>query len=191
LCGGASQLDVAVITSSQPEQTTNGDRAAPQDRTPARAVANYLAKYVTKALPAHGIVVDDGVTNPHRDHVRQIRRTCRQLGRDPDLAELRTRERVEGFGYPSRPSSRSRNYSTTMGALRAERQQHATTRGDAAEREVMQDTDTLQIGSWRYVGHGWRGLGEAGWVETKAAQRIEAAEHGRQARAAERRNPKG
>jgi len=185
------QLDVAVITSSQPEQTTNGDRAAPQDRTPARAVANYLAKYVTKALPAHGIAVDDGVTNPHRDHVRQIRRTCRHLGRDPDLGELRTRERVEGFGYPSRPSSRSRNYSTTMGALRAERQQHATTRGDAAEREVMQDTDTLQIGSWRYVGHGWRGLGEAGWVETKAAQRIEAAEHGRQARAAERRNPKG
>jgi len=168
-----------------------GDRAALQDSTPARAVANHLAKYVTKALPAHGIAVDDGVTNPHRDHVRQIRRTCRQLGRDPDLAELRTRERVEGFGYPSRPSSRSRNYSTTMGALRAERQQHTTTRGDAAEREVMQDTDTLQIGSWRYVGHGWRGLGEAGWVETKAAQRDEAAEHGRQARAAERRNPKG
>ncbi len=183
-----SQLDVAVIASSQPEQSTNGDPAAPQDSTPARAVANYLAKYVTKALPGHGIAADHGDNNPHRDHVRQIRRTCRQLGREPDMAELRTRERVEGFGYPSRPSSRSRNYSTTMGALRAERQQHATTRGEAAKRRAERGADTVQIGAWRYVGQGWRGLGEAGWVETKAAQRIEAADHAHQARAAERRN---
>jgi len=184
-----SQLDVVVITSGQPEQATNGDTAAPRDSTPARAVANYLAKYVTKTLSEHGIAADHGDTNPQRRHVRQIRRTCRQLGRDPDLVELRTGERVEGFGYPSRPSSRSRNYSTTMGALRAERQQHATTRGEAAKRRAEQGANTVQIGTWRYAGHGWRGLGEAGWVETRAAQRIEAAAHAHQVRADERRNP--
>ncbi len=142
-------------------------------------------------MPEHGSTVDHGDTNPHHGHVRQIQRTCRQLGRDPALAELRTGERTEGFGYPSRPSSRSRNYSTTMGALRAERQRHATTRGDAAKRYAEQGADTLQIGTWRYAGHGWRGLGEAGWVESKAAQRIEAAENAHHARATERRNPTG
>lgn len=185
-----SQLDVAVIGSSQPEQTTNGDPAAPQHSTPARAVANYLAKYVTKALPEHGIVADHGDTNPYRRHVRQIHRTCRQLGRDHDLTVLRTGDRVEGFGYPSRPSSRSRKYSTTMGALRAERQRHAMTDRGAPDADIDQHSG-IRVGLWRYAGHGWRGLGEAGWVGTKAAQRIEAAEHARNARAAERQQPRG
>lgn len=185
-----SQLDVAVIASVRPEQTTDGEASALPESTPARAVANYLAKYVTKALPENGITADHGHANPHRRHVRQIRRACRQLGRHPDLAELRTGERVEGFGYPSRPSSRSRNYSTTMGALRVERQRHATTRGAAAKRRAEQGANTVQIGAWRYAGHGWRGLGEAGWVETQAARRIEVAEHALDARAAERQQPR-
>jgi len=179
------QLDVTVITTG-PAGATDGGPDAIGDATAARAVANYLAKYVTKALTDHAHSVDDGNASPYRRHVWRIRRTCRRLGRDPALAELRTGERVDGFGYPSRPSSRSRNYSTTMGALRTERQRHATKPDEATERRADQKRVRVQIGTWRYIGQGWRGLGEAGWVERQAAQRLQAAEHARQARAAER-----
>jgi len=180
-----NQLDVTVITTNQPADTAAGS-AAEQDATAARAVANYLAKYVTKALPGLGTSAQHGDSDPHRRHVRRIRATCRRLGRDPALDELSTAERVEGFGYPSRPLSRSRHYSTTMGALRAERQRHATTPAETTERRADPDSASLQIGIWRYIGQGWRGLGEASWAQTQAEQRLEAAGYARQARATER-----
>ncbi len=186
-----NQLAVAIITTSHRADTAEGGTAGTQDATPARAVANYLAKYVTKALPGHGTTGNQGDAEPHRHHLRRIRATCRQLGRDSAFAGLRIAERVEGLGYPSRPSSRSRNYSTTMGALRAERQRHATTPADATERRANQDSASLEIGIWRYVGQGWRGLGEEIWVENQAAQRHEAAGYARQARAAERQQQSG
>jgi len=185
------QLEVAVISTSHRVDNAGGGTTGPPDATPARAVANYLAKYLTKALPGQGTAAKHGDSDPHRHHVRRIRTTCRQLGRDPALAELRTAERVEGFGYPSRPSSRSRNYSTTMGALRAERQRHATTPAEATESRAGHESARVQIGVWQYVGQGWRGIGEAGWAESQAAQRLDAADHARQARNAERQQQAG
>ncbi len=171
-----SQLDVTVITSSPDAETASPDCTGNQEATAARAVANYLAKYVTNTLPGHQNIVSRGSSDPHRRHVQRIRVTCRQLGQDPALAELRTADRIEGFGYQSRPTSRSRSYSTTMGALRAERQRHATTHADTSKRSD-EDSGNLKIGIWRYVGGGWHGLGEAGWVESQATQRLDAADH--------------
>ncbi|MFE9838129.1 replication initiator [Streptomyces sp. NPDC005551] len=53
-------------------------------------------------------------------HVRQMIRTCWELGKLPEFAELKLWKWAHMLGFRGHFSTKSRRYSTTLGALRAE-----------------------------------------------------------------------
>ena len=109
-----------------------------------RAVASYIAKYVTKGhLP--GVTVDSRIRHASAietlnvtDHIRTLIRTCWRLGALPELQPLGLRRWSHQLGYRGHVTTKSRAYSTTYAALRQVRADHrrteaADTSSDAAE----------------------------------------------------------
>ncbi len=116
------------------------------------AVAAYVAKYVTKGASETGAGTDYRLTTWHdidaapvSEHVRNLMRTCWRLGGLPEYEPLNLRTWTHTLGYRGHILTKSRAYSTTYAALRAERAHHL---GHA-------DTpDTVTDRHWRYVGSG-------------------------------------
>ncbi|WP_189311278.1 replication initiator [Streptomyces brasiliensis] len=116
------------------------------------AVAAYVAKYVTKGASETGAGLDHSLTTwadiesaPVSEHVRTLMHTCWHLGGLPEYAPLRLRAWAHTLGYRGHILTKSRAYSTTYAALRAERAQH------------LGHTDTPDAATerqWRYVGSG-------------------------------------
>ncbi|GAQ61071.1 hypothetical protein SsS58_01418 [Streptomyces scabiei] len=125
---------------------TDGDGSADD------AVAAYVAKYVTKGASETGAgtdhklsTCDDINTAAVTGHVRTLMRTCWNLGGLPEYAPLHLRAWAHTLGYRGHILTKSRAYSTTYAALRAERAHHvghAEIPGTAVER------------TWRYSGSG-------------------------------------
>ncbi|MDX2581797.1 plasmid replication initiator protein [Streptomyces sp. WI04-05A] len=116
------------------------------------AVAAYVAKYVTKGASETGAGTDHRLTSwqdidaAHvSDHVRTLMRTAWLLGGLPEYEPLRLRPWAHTLGYRGHILTKSRAYSTTYAALRAERAHHV---GHA------DIPDTIADASWRYVGSG-------------------------------------
>nr|WP_328980893.1 replication initiator [Streptomyces canus] len=116
------------------------------------AVAAYVAKYVTKGASETGAGLDHRATTwgdidiaPVNDHVRTLMRACWRLGGLTEFEPLRLRAWTHTLGYRGHVLTKSRAYSTTYAALRAERAHHV---GHAD----IPDTDTER--HWRYVGSG-------------------------------------
>jgi hypothetical protein len=125
---------------------TNGD--GPDDD----AVAAYVAKYVTKGASDTGAGLDHPITTredieaaPVTEHVRTLMRACWRLGALPEYEPLRLRNWTHTLGYRGHILTKSRAYSTTYAALRAERAHHM---GHTAT------PDTVTERHWRYVGSG-------------------------------------
>jgi hypothetical protein len=100
-------------------------------------VAAYVAKYVTNW--------GDIETAPVSGHVRTLMRTCWRLGGLPEYEPLHLRTWTHTLGYRGHILTKSRAYSTTYAALRAERAHHM---GHADL------TDAVTERQWRYVGSG-------------------------------------
>jgi hypothetical protein len=124
-------------------------------------VAGYVAKYATKAAECTGtldrrITPDDRLADlPISDHARRHIAECRRLGRLPQLSELRLAAWAHMLGFRGHFSTKSRAYSTTMGALRAERA--AYQREAAIAAGLLPDLDddtTLVVNHWSFVGRG-------------------------------------
>lgn len=118
------------------------------------AVAGYVAKYVTKSAESAG-AVDYPIPSaahipclPVPGHVRALIGTCWRLGGLPALEPLRLRAWAHMLGYRGHCLTKSRAYSTTYSALRADR---------AAHRRVapQPDAEAVTESAWRYVGHGY------------------------------------
>ncbi|MEV7976437.1 replication initiator [Streptomyces sp. NPDC086519] len=125
---------------------TNGD--GPDDD----AVAAYVAKYVSKGASETGAGLDHPVTDqsdiesaPVSEHVRTLMRASWRLGGLPEYAPLRLRDWTHTIGYRGHILTKSRAYSTTYAALRAERAHHM---GHGETPEAIVDRH------WRYVGSG-------------------------------------
>lgn len=110
------QLDVRPIRSA--------DFDGPAELTD-RAVAAYIAKYATKGAEAATGTLDRPIrflaelAYAHiTDHARRMIRTAWQLGARKDLAELRLRAWAHMLGFRGHFSTKTRRYSTTLGALR-------------------------------------------------------------------------
>ncbi|MEV7992274.1 replication initiator [Streptomyces sp. NPDC086077] len=124
------------------------DGAGPDDD----AVAAYVAKYVTKGASETGAGLDYPLTTwadiesaPVSAHVRTLMRACWRLGGLPEYEPLRLQAWTHTLGYRGHILTKSRAYSTTYAALRAERAHHM---GHA-------DTpDAVTERQWRYVGSG-------------------------------------
>ncbi|MFF3931547.1 replication initiator [Streptomyces hirsutus] len=136
------------------------------------AVAAYVAKYVTKGASETGAGLDHSLTTwadiesaPVSEHVRTLMRACWRLGGLPEYGPLRLRAWTHTLGYRGHILTKSRAYSTTYAALRAERAHH------------MGHTDTpnaITERTWRYIGSGHTpgaALIAAGVAEDLAANR--------------------
>jgi hypothetical protein len=124
-------------------------------------VAAYVAKYATKAAECTGtldrrITPADRLTDlPVRDHARRHIAECLRLSKVPQLSELRLAAWAHMLGFRGHFSTKSRAYSTTMGALRADRA--AYQREYAIAAGLLPDLDddiTLVINDWHFAGRG-------------------------------------
>ncbi|MFF0673591.1 replication initiator protein RepSA [Streptomyces tendae] len=124
-----------------------------------QAVASYVAKYATKAAENTGTldrrVGELAELDRHGvpDHARRLITACRDLnGLYPDR---RLWAWAHMLGFRGHFSSKSRRYSTTLGALRQARADFRA----AQEREALaledREPDTvLVLADWQYAGHG-------------------------------------
>ena len=148
----------------------------------AEQVAGYVAKYATKSTEAVGVTLDHRVCEVELEgldvpaHVAELVRACLELGGRPSLAKLRLRKWAHMLGFGGHFSTKSRRYSTTLGALRRARVAYAIRRRrggllplDAWGR-LEGDQGVLVVASWSYLGSGYQTTGEA-WLAASAAAR--------------------
>ncbi|MFE7584347.1 replication initiator protein RepSA [Streptomyces gardneri] len=118
-----------------------------------QAVAAYVAKYATKAAETTGSLnrrvgnreVLDLLNVP--DHPRRLVEACLDLG--PLYPDRKLTAWAHMLGFRGHFSTKSRRYSTTLGALRQIRADYR------AAQEGDKDPDTvLVLASWQYAGHG-------------------------------------
>jgi hypothetical protein len=90
-------------------------------------VAAYVAKYATKAAECTG-TLDRRLTPADRldalpvtSHARRLIAACLHLGKQPELEHLRLTAWAHMLGFRGHFSTKSRTYSTTLGALREAR----------------------------------------------------------------------
>ncbi|THA27670.1 replication initiation protein [Streptomyces sp. RKND-216] len=133
-----------------------------------RAVAAYIAKYATKGAETTTGTLDRPLkflaelARVHiSDHARQLIRTAWHLGGRRDLADLRLREWAHMLGFRGHFSTKTRRYSTTLGALRQARAewrrlQAAIARGDTEVPATPDDEEetTLVLAHWAFAGTG-------------------------------------
>ncbi|MDQ0960763.1 hypothetical protein QFZ66_004641 [Streptomyces sp. B4I13] len=143
------QLDVRTIRSADFD---NG-----QELTE-RAVAAYIAKYATKGAETATGTLDrplkflaELAQARISEHAQRMIRVAWTLGARPELAELRLRAWAHMLGFRGHFSTKSRRYSTTLGALRTARAEWR--RAQATPATVPQDGETtLVLAHWVFAG---------------------------------------
>lgn len=129
------------------------------ERLTSAAVAGYLAKYATKGAETAGAVdrrlrhAAELAELPVRDHTLRMIGVCWWLGGLPEFAPLGLRRWAHMLGYRGHFTTKSRRYSTTLGALRAARAEHRAKEQRA--RLGLGDRTTVTVGQWRYAGRGY------------------------------------
>ncbi len=124
-------------------------------------VAAYVAKHATKAAEGTG-TLDRRITPadrlaglPVRDHARRHIAERLHLSRLPPLSGLRLAAWAHMLGFRGHFSTKSRAYSVTLGALRAERAAYQHEQAMAAGLLPELDSDTtLVINHWHFAGRG-------------------------------------
>jgi hypothetical protein len=156
----------------------------------ARAVANYIAKYATKALEAPGLPARPIRSRPELDatrcsrHYRQMITTAWELG-GGKLTPTRSRlcKWAHMLGYGGHFLTKSRRYSVTLGQLRRARTEHRRQqRHPKGELDpwgrLLDETVVLVLADWHYDG---RGYATTGAVELALASAARAREHSHEA----------
>ena len=135
------------------------DAFGPGEAITSTAVAAYIAKYATKGAEAAGAIhhrirsLAELELLPMRAHTRRMISTCWELGGQDAYQELGLRRWAHMLGFSGHFSTKSRRYSTTLGALRQARTDH---RAEQHRQALgINDRPTLVVGHWRYAGHGY------------------------------------
>ncbi|MFF7677918.1 replication initiator protein RepSA [Actinacidiphila glaucinigra] len=124
-----------------------------------QAVASYVAKYATKAAENTGTldrrIGELAELDRHQvpDHARRLIQACRDL--DNLYPDRRLWAWAHMLGFRGHFSTKSRRYSTTLGALRQERADYraAQEHADLGLEDIEPDT-VLVLADWHYAGHG-------------------------------------
>ncbi|WP_405811308.1 replication initiation protein [Streptomyces sp. NBC_00210] len=133
-----------------------------------RAVAAYIAKYATKGAETATGTLDRPIKflaelgrKSIPEHARRLIRTAWTLGARKDLEDLRLRAWAHMLGFRGHFSTKTRRYSTTLGALRTARAewrrlQAAIAHGDEIPVPANSDSDdtTLVLAHWAFAGTG-------------------------------------
>jgi replication initiator protein RepSA len=142
-------------------------------------VARYIAKYATKGAEAVGTVNRPlrSIEHLHRvkglsPQARNMIEVCWRLGRLEELNWLKLRQWAHMLGYGGHFSTKSRQYSTTLTAIRASRAEYrARERREAAGAPQLPDVPLVRVGSWQVAGTGYLTAAEETWAESIRAQR--------------------
>ncbi len=179
------QIDVRPIT-------IDGDNAMS-----AGVVAAYIAKYSTKSTDSLGHLdhrlrageLSSLAVNPH---LRRLVEMAWALGGREELAHLRLRSWAHTLGFRGHWLTKSRSYSTTLGALRVAREEWAAQRrrprtpsdpgvGRPVPGQGMPakdgEVESVLVKDWRYVARGYSTWGDAllaetARIESEAARKI-------------------
>jgi hypothetical protein len=127
-----------------------------------QAVAGYIAKYSTKAAECVGTLdrriraTDDINDLPVTAHARRLIAECLRLGGLVELRDLRLIEWAHMLGFRGHFSTKSRRYSTTLGALRTARAAHNQREHEITTGRLPFDGEdqVLVVAHWRYLGQG-------------------------------------
>ena len=197
------RLQDAVITASQRTRfsypTTEGTTGAilwgqqidvrhvALDSTAPGAVAAYIAKYATKSTDAfgrldHRLRESDLPALDVRPHLERLVLAAWDLGGRPELEHLKLRRWAHTLGFRGHWLTKSRRYSTTLGALRSARAVWSANRRDAAP-DV---SESVAVKDWRFSGQGWDNPGDEWLARTAAATRAESRQLAQEQRLAER-----
>jgi hypothetical protein len=153
-------------------QTVNGGPA--EELTPEHA-ARYIAKYATKSAEDFGL--GDRRITPETlplldvtDHVDRLVRLAWQLGEHPTYDGLQ--RWVHMLGFRGHFASKSRRYSTTLGAIRRERRIYRQRQSAEHARELAPDDQdtTLVVARWEFVGLGYLTTGDTALALSAAAR---------------------
>jgi hypothetical protein len=153
-------------------QTVNGGPAG--ELTPEHA-ARYIAKYATKSAEHFGL--GDRRITPETlplldvtDHVDRLVRIAWQLGEHDAYDGLR--RWVHMIGFRGHFASKSRRYSTTLGAIRGERRAYRQRQAAEHVRELPPDEDdtTLVVARWEFAGLGYLTTGDIELARSAAAR---------------------
>ncbi|MER6984289.1 replication initiator protein RepSA, partial [Streptomyces carpinensis] len=124
-----------------------------------QAVASYVAKYATKAAENTGTLdrrigeLSELDRHGVPDHARRLITACRDL--DELYPDRRLWAWAHMLGFRGHFSSKSRRYSTTLGALRQARADYRAAQEHAALGLDDVEPDTVLIlADWQYAGHG-------------------------------------
>jgi hypothetical protein len=124
-----------------------------------RAVAAYIAKYATKGAETTTGTLDRPIRFLAElaqarisGHARRMIRTAWTLGARKDLEHLRLRAWAHMLGFRGHFSTKSRRYSTTLGALRDARADWR--RAQIAPPVPQHGETTLVLAHWVFAGTG-------------------------------------
>ncbi|MGW3951025.1 replication initiator [Streptomyces sp. NPDC004752] len=124
-----------------------------------RAVAAYIAKYATKGAETATGTLDRPIRFLAElaqarisEHAQRMIRTAWTLGARRELADLRLRAWAHMLGFRGHFSTKSRRYSTTLGALRDARAEWR--RAQAAPPAPQDGETTLVLAHWVFAGTG-------------------------------------
>ncbi|SFG13400.1 hypothetical protein SAMN02787118_11668 [Streptomyces mirabilis] len=143
-----------------------------------QAVASYVAKYATKAAETTG-AVDRRIGNKEAlvlldvpDHPRRLMEACLDL--HALYPDRKLRDWAHMLGFRGHFSTKSRRYSTTLGALRQVRADYRAAQQRAAlglpDLDDNPEATTLVLSHWTYAGHGYT-PGES-WLASRIAKDI-------------------
>jgi hypothetical protein len=157
----------------------------------AQAVANYIAKYVTKTISAPGLpgrpvrsAAEIDVLACHQHYKRIITNTW-ELGKNPRAAQLGLNRWTHTLGYRGHFLTKSRRYSVTFTALRRARidyrrsQRHSGGELDPWGRR-FDDRIVLTVTAWEYAGTGHANTAERTLALAAAARARERERIGRE-----------
>jgi hypothetical protein len=170
----ASALHIAARKVSAPFPSSDGERRMSWgEQVDATAVteaengrcraAAYLAKYATKGSDDHGVLdhrLRSGIPRDARlpNHLKTLVATAWELGERSDIEGLRLRQWAHTCGFRGHFLTKSRRYSVTFAALRAERQKWriAQRRPDSEDPRLGE----IELREWTFEGSGYRTAGD-------------------------------
>jgi Replication initiator protein, pSAM2 len=140
--------------------------------TPEHA-ARYIAKYATKSaehfgLGHHRITPEALPLLDVTDHVNRLVRVAWQLGEHPDYQGVH--RWVHMIGFRGHFASKSRRYSTTLGAIRGERRAYRQQQAAEHARELLDEDTTLVVSHWEFTGLGYLTTGDTTLALSAAAR---------------------
>ncbi len=151
-------------------QTVNG---GPTGQLTPEHAARYIAKYATKSAEHFGLgerrVTPEAL--PQLDvttHVDRLVRTAWQLGEHLSYQGLH--RWIHMIGFRGHFASKSRHYSTTLGAIRNERRIYRQRQAAERASALLDEDTTLVVSHWEFTGLGYLTTGDTTLALSAAAR---------------------